>query len=208
MNEHVVLVHGLWMRGPEMALLRWRLRRCGFTTSQFSYSSLRCGLAEAAARLGRHIQAQDAGVIHLVGHSLGGLVIRRLLLDFPQHQQLRPGRVVTLGTPHQGSYVAARISQLAAGEWLLGKSAQSLTDSLPPWGGSRELGVIAGSLALGVGQVVPGLVQPNDGTVSVAEACLPGATDQRVLPVSHMGLLVSADVARQVCAFLKNGHFV
>lgn len=204
MTEQVVLVHGLWMRGPDMGLLRWRLRRCGYATSQFSYSSLRCGLAEAAARLQAYLQTLDADVIHLVGHSLGGLVIRRLLLDYPQQ---RPGRVVTLGTPHLGSQVAVAVKRLGAGSWLLGRSASGLTEVLPAWDGQRELGVIAGRAPIGVGLVVPGLPRPNDGTVSVAETRLPGATDHRVLAVSHMGLLVSAEAARQTCAFLRTGHF-
>jgi hypothetical protein len=48
---------------------------------------------------------------------------------------------------------------------------------------------------------------PSDGTVLVEETDLPGATAQLRLPVSHTGLLFSAEVARQVAAFLRNGRF-
>ena len=46
-----------------------------------------------------------------------------------------------------------------------------------------------------------------DGTVGVSETRLPGATDHIVLPVSHMGLLVSPRVARETGLFLQNGRF-
>jgi hypothetical protein len=51
------------------------------------------------------------------------------------------------------------------------------------------------------------LPQPNDGAVTVAETRLPGLRDHLVLSVTHTGLLVSARVAREVCAFLTHGHF-
>jgi hypothetical protein len=36
---------------------------------------------------------------------------------------------------------------------------------------------------------------------------MPGASDHIVLPVSHLGMLVSARVAREVGLFLTQGHF-
>jgi hypothetical protein len=48
----------------------------------------------------------------------------------------------------------------------------------------------------------------HDGTVAVAETVIDGATDRLVVPVSHTGLVVSRAVARQVCAFLQDGHFI
>jgi hypothetical protein len=36
---------------------------------------------------------------------------------------------------------------------------------------------------------------------------MPGATDHIVLPVSHLGMLLSARVAREVGLFLTQGHF-
>jgi hypothetical protein len=47
----------------------------------------------------------------------------------------------------------------------------------------------------------------NDGTVAVSETRLPGATDFITMPVGHMGLLMSARVARETCQFLKEGRF-
>jgi len=41
----------------------------------------------------------------------------------------------------------------------------------------------------------------------VEETRLPGLCDHCVLETSHTGLLVSADVARQVATFLREGRF-
>lgn len=200
----VVLVHGLWMTGLDMTLLRIRLRQQGFSVKQFSYRAVRCDLRQNAERLNQFLMTIHAGTIHLVGHSLGGLVIRRLLHDFPEQ---RPGRMVTLGTPHQGSHVARFFARSHPLKRLLGKSIPALTGSVPPWQGRRTLGSIAGSLAVGVGGVLRGLPVPNDGTVAVEETRLANMSDHLTLPVSHMGMLVSARVAAQTGFFLRYGHF-
>jgi hypothetical protein len=66
---------------------------------------------------------------------------------------------------------------------------------------------VAGSYSLGVGQVLAGFAEDSDGTVAVSETRLPGATDHIVVPVSHMGMLVSARVARESAYFLREGRF-
>jgi len=203
-KESVVLVHGLWMTGIDMFLLRRRLRRCGFDVVQFSYPTLRSDIATNAARLHEFSRALQNPVIHFIGHSLGGLVILRLFQDFPGQ---RPGRVVLLGTPCAGSYVAYRLSQ-CVGRWLFGQSLeQGLLNDAHRWSGGRELGVIAGSLSFGGGMIVRGLPRPNDGTVAVRETYLSGMTEHITLPASHTGLVFSANVARQVCVFLQTGRF-
>jgi len=97
--------------GIDMVLLRRRVRYCGFIISQFSYPSIGCNSLKNVTRLSQVILGTKAAVIHLVGHSLGGLVIRHCLYELKQWQQLHClGRVVTLGTPHQGSIVAQRLA--------------------------------------------------------------------------------------------------
>lgn len=203
--QAVVLVHGIWMPGLEMGLLSQRLRDCGFTPYLFSYPSIRCDLSHNAARLQAFVETIDAPVVHFVAHSLGGLLVRQLFHDFPQQ---RPGRVVTLGTPHLGSQVARRMGRNPFGKALLGRSFKhGLRGDVPPWTAQRELGVIAGNVGLGVGRLMGNLSGPNDGAVSVAETQLPGMTAHHVFPVNHVGLLFSKDVAKAVCCFLETGQF-
>jgi pimeloyl-ACP methyl ester carboxylesterase len=205
-NVCVVCVHGLYMTGLDMGLLRLRLRRCGFRTRQFSYGSWRRDIARQAARLDRFLRTIDAATVHLVAHSLGGLLVHRMLADFPQQSV---GRVVTLGTPHCGSAVAERLQRCALGRLFLGRTVpQGLLAARNPWPPDRELGVVAGTGGIGIGRLVTTLAVPNDGTVTVAETRLPAARDHATVSTSHTGLLYSAAAAREVCHFLHTGRFL
>lgn len=202
----MVLVHGLWMTGTlDMAYLRRQLRQCGFEVYVFRYRTVRRDLAENAARLHEFLARLPETTVHLVGHSLGGLVIRKLFIDFP-HQ--RPGRVVTLGTPHGGSRAAKTFERCVPGRWMLGKSLRALTEALPPWQGQRDFGLLIGNRPYGLGRLTGHLPLPNDGTVAVDEATLAGVADTIILPVTHLSMLVSRAVARQTCHFLRHGCFL
>jgi pimeloyl-ACP methyl ester carboxylesterase len=203
-RETVMLVHGLWMTGLEMALLGARLRRAGFATGRFRYASRQHDIVAHATRLARTINAAQ-GVVHLVGHSLGGLVILRALAD---HTITRPGRIVLLGTPLAGSAAARRLAQHAFGNWLLGASGpRALFEGVAALPAGREVGMIAGNLHVGMGRVVAGLAAPADGAVAVVETRVAGLAAHRVRRCSHSGLLVSARVAGDVIAFLLSGRF-
>ncbi len=204
-GELVILVHGLYMHGVAMLPLRRRLGACGFHARQFSYPSLRLSVAENAARLARSLRDVDTPVVHFLCHSLGGLVVRSMLLESSWQ---RPGRVLTLGTPHLGCYVARRLGANPALAWILGNSLRhGLDGDIPPWPRGREVATIAGDKALGAGRVVPGLPKPNDGTVAVAETVLGPDYPHTILAVTHSSMLISRRVADYVCAYLKTGHF-
>lgn len=203
-HESVVLVHGLWMKGPEMSLLRRRLRHAGYRVYQFSYRSVARDLEENVRQLNAFVHQVEGEAVHFVAHSLGGLVVRRLFHDFPRH---RPGRIVTLGSPHTGSYVADRLSRSGLFRRLLGQSLPALSGELFPWHGERELGSIAGTLSIGVGLLLSDLPKPNDGTVAVEETRLDGMSDHVMVEASHMSLLFSRQALEQTLSFLQYGEF-
>jgi hypothetical protein len=58
-----------------------------------------------------------------------------------------------------------------------------------------------------MGLVAGGPKLPHDGTVSVEETMLKGATDSIVVRESHLSILMSRSVARQVVIFLQTGMF-
>lgn len=205
MSDTVVLVHGVWMTGLEMGLLARRLRDCGYRTVQFRYHSLTSTVAQNAQQLCRLVKQQGDSTVHLVGHSLGGLVILRAL-----HEQagLVSGRIVLLGSPVQGSVIAQRLHRYPLSRWLIGRSGeQALLGGRPRWHGRQSLGVIAGTRPAGVGRLLGGFDGPNDGTVAVSETRLENATASLAFPSSHFGLLFSQPVAAAVCTFLKQGNF-
>ena len=205
MSETVVLLHGIWMPAWVMSLLARRLRRCGYRVAVFGYRSLTQTLENNAGQLAGFIREQGDTTTHLVGHSLGGLVILQALQT---HPGLVSGRIVLLGSPVGGSVVARRLNRYRGLRWLLGRSVDSgLLGDGPAWQGHLPLGVIAGNRPLGIGRIIGGLAGENDGTVTVAETGLENASGSTRVHVTHTGLLVSREVAIEVCSFLKNGHF-
>ncbi|MES9889389.1 MAG: alpha/beta hydrolase [Candidatus Sedimenticola sp. 6PFRAG1] len=201
----LVLVHGIWMTGLEMGWLGRRLSDQGFDVRYFRYHSLGMTPRENARKLFEFIQSLGQEPLHLVGHSLGGVVLLHLL---DAHRDLPQGRVVLLGSPVRGSRVARVMSGNPFLRPFLGRSMeQGLSGELPSWQGGRQLGVIAGTGGFGVGRLLGGVSGPNDGTVSVDETNLDGAVDSCCIKTSHMGMLFSAAVAEQITQFLETGRF-
>ncbi len=200
-----MLVPGLYLGSWALVYLEHQLRNLGLRCACFGYPTMRATVPENAGRLAAFAQTLDAGSMHFVGHSLGGLVIRAMFSLYPER---KPGRIVTLGTPHNGSYVAQRLHSSKLLRWSIGKGMRpGLLGDMPDWDGVRELGSIAGSIHLGMGRIVPGLEKPNDGTVSVAETRLANMAAHIVLPVTHSSMLLSTPVAARTAAFLNTGRF-
>ena len=204
---HVVYVHGLWLPGEESLLLRHRLsQEFSLTLHSLRYSAVLSGMDAITARLQEVVRGLAAPEVHFIGHSLGGLILYRYFERFPQHP---PGRVVFLGVPSVGSRAAERAARFAPVAHLMG---QSVIDELlfageRRWSHPQQLGIVAGTQPLGVGQLLANFHEDNDGTVAVSETHIAGATDQIVLPVSHLGMLVSPRVANEIGLFLTQGRF-
>ncbi len=204
MRPAVILAHGMWMGGWAMQGLRLLLSRRGYSACAFDYRSLAQGLDEHARLLAARVAHTQQAAVHLVGHSLGGLVILRYLRN---HGEQRIGRIVLMGTPARACIAGLRVENMAAAGWLLGASREiwrNLPDDYQP---QRELGVIAGSRPWGVGRLLMRLPGTNDGVVRLEETEVAGMRDRVVLPVSHSGMLVSARVAQEVAVFLERGAF-
>jgi pimeloyl-ACP methyl ester carboxylesterase len=203
--EAVVLVHGLWMHGIVFALQRRRLARQGLAVHAFSYPSVRGRLDANARALAGFVAALPAARIHLVGHSLGGLIVLSMLA---RHADPRIGRIVLMGTPYRGSHCARLLARVPALAGVVGRPLREwLATAPPPLPSGIDLGVISGSRGIGTGRLLPGLPKPNDGIVAVAETVVPHARDAITLHVSHSEMLVSRSCIDQVAAFLRSGRF-
>jgi pimeloyl-ACP methyl ester carboxylesterase len=195
----VILVHGLWMTGVELRCLGGRLERCGFNVRYFRYKSWRGSLERAAAELRRFAEQQSDCTVHLLGHSLGGLVIAAML---ESGDPGNPGKVVLLGSPQQGSVLAASLARCRVGRFLLGPFAcAAIVRNRPLFPVGRELLVIAGTFSFGFARFF-GVAVPNDGTVAVVETQVPGAPVQQVR-ASHMGMLFSRATLVGIVNFLR-----
>lgn len=208
----VVLLHGLGRTSLAMLPIERAVKDAGFSTVNYGYPSLAAPIQELAEthlpRALTRCREQTDALVHFVGHSLGGILVRQYL----QTAELPDGtRLVMLGPPNQGSELADRLEE--TGQWFgfvgpagpqLGTGEASLLPSLAPI--RAEVGVIAGSktdLPL-VADILPG---PDDGRVSVYSTRLPEMQDFLVVDESHLLMLFDRFVIEQVIHFLSTGRF-
>lgn len=211
----VLFVHGLWMTGAESFFIRRRLAARGWAMRVLPYSSMAETMDVVARRCARFAHAlarRTLQPVHLVGHSLGGLVIYRMfelgLLE-PDRFSGDFCRVVFMGTPVRGSQSARVLADGGITARLLGTAGATWLQRGVPggWKYPAQLGIIAGTAGVGLGRLLSRFDGPNDGTVSVAETRLEGATDCCELPVSHTGMWLSRDVVDRLTRFLETGRF-
>jgi alpha-beta hydrolase superfamily lysophospholipase len=206
----VVLLHGLARSERSMRHLASHLREAGFEAHSIAYESTEKEPAALALDLQHELArcCREAERVHFVTHSLGGVMLRAVLRDYPVPNL---GRVVMLAPPNRGSELAdvvrgsatlrAALGPTAA---ALGTDSESLPNRLPA--ADFEVGVIAGTRTWSPlrSWLIPA---DDDGTVSVASTRLEGMADFVTLPVSHTFILRSREAARQTLAFLTSGRF-
>src|SRR5262249_44613801 len=210
-GEAVILVHGIIRSSKSMEGMRLYLEEHGegLEAFGFTYPSTRIGIAEAAENLHSVIESlARVEKIHIVAHSMGGLVTRAYLAE---HADPRIGRIVMIATPNQGAHLADRFAKNGLYRVLLGPAGQQLTRHPDGFAAglpipSAEFGIIAGGRGTpeGYNPLIPG---EDDGTVSIESTRLSGAADFIVGDGIH-SLLTSSEKA-QDCAlrFLQEGRF-
>jgi pimeloyl-ACP methyl ester carboxylesterase len=202
-GPRVLLLHGLLMRSPALMPLSWRLQKAGFAPETFSYSTLWRSPGEAMERLAMRLYALGPETVHIVAHSLGGLIALETL---SRYQKLPPGRVVCMGSPIAGSTAARGLAGKGLG-MMSGRSGTLLRGGLVALPPRRQVGMIAGDRSMGLGKFFSSFDSHNDGTVMVWETRLAGLADHAVVPASHSGLVFSEQVAGLVANFLECGRF-
>ena len=105
----IILLHGYFHNRSGFLVMRRALRRNGFRhVHTMNYNVIGHEIEELAAQLGGYVEnvlnRTGATRVHLVGHSLGGLVARTYVQEGGGDKRVHT--CVTLGTPHQGTYAA------------------------------------------------------------------------------------------------------
>lgn len=209
-NETVLLLHAA-MRSPgSLKLLADRLEAKGFTVVNLAYPNRRLTVFECAdyiAPTWRKLAAASPGRVHIIGHSMGGLVARRLL---ELHRPPNFGRLLTLGTPHLGSPLADKLREYDFYQKAFGPVGQELVTGRPidwpaPWPPPYEIGLIAGSVPIGPGALT--LEGPSDGTVPAESAQPKGGAAYGAVMANHSTIPYARATAELAARFLLEGSF-
>jgi len=134
----ILLVHGMIDNRSIFTVLRRGLRRHGFgRVSTMNYSVLTSDVRSAAGRLAQRVEqlCEQTGYerVHVVGHSLGGLVARYYVQRLGGDARVHT--LVTLGTPHEGTWMSRLLPAGVARQ--LGPSASLIRELAEPAPGCR-----------------------------------------------------------------------
>ncbi|MHB8866832.1 MAG: alpha/beta fold hydrolase, partial [Pirellulaceae bacterium] len=215
----VLLLHGLAAPAWSLEFMARHLRKqTEHAVFVVEYASLRSTIDKQAQGLACIIaNLQGIEEIHLVGHSMGNIVIRRYLAGDRTacggwQPDPRVARIVMIAPPNHGSSTAEWLSDNRLFKAVFGESGQQLGvywDDLEkrlaiPRG---EFGIIAGGWGnrLGLNPFLPG---DDDGRITVATTRLAGASDFLVVPQVHEFIAHDPRVLDYTVRFLSHGYFI
>jgi pimeloyl-ACP methyl ester carboxylesterase len=193
------------MPGAAMALLAARLARAGYAPRVFTYRG-RSPFQANCERFARYArEALRERPAHYIGHSLGGVLVLEMLNG---HPEIPVASALLLGAPVRGCTAGQRFGTGPFGRWMMGACGELWQERDAAWTREAPLGVIAGTVPLGLGRAFGGrLPGPNDGVVRVEETAVRGMSAQALVPTGHSLLIVSGAVGRLVERFLSKGKF-
>ena len=200
----VVLAPGLWMPSAAMGPLAARLSRAGFVPLVFPYGG-RSSFDANVSRFASFVRkALDGRPAHFIGHSLGGVLVLEML---NRHAEIGLASAVLLGAPVRGCLAGRRLASAKIGRWMMGACGSLWQEHEARWQRTQPLGVVAGTLALGLGRALGRLPGVNDGVVCVDETAVDGMTARTLVPSGHSMLIFSRAVCAEVERFLVSGRF-
>ena len=195
-KELVVLLHGLGANRFVMSRIASVLRGAGYQVENIGYRSTRGSIDSHARQLQQRLRRwnddADVGRIHLVTHSMGGIVTRRALCD---ERPAKLGRIVMMGPPNAGSHVA-RLFAIPFGRWC--PALTELSDE--PGSYVKRLEQPA-NLEIGI------VAAAADRVVRLESTMLNCQQDHIVVPGHHGLLPWLRDTAEYVLHFLRSGQF-
>jgi triacylglycerol lipase len=180
-EDVVVLVHGLFQTAGVLRPVREQIaRETRAETASFSYAT-GPGVVRIAERLAELMRELPNGIrIHLVGHSVGGLVVRWYVQELARDE--RVVQTISLGSPFSGTR-HARYFPTQVGR-----------DIVP---GSRMLARLAAGAR--AGERVPHLsITATDDSVVPSGARLAAGETLSIDDCGHNGLIYHRAVAREI----------
>lgn len=192
----VLLVHGFGHNRSGWYLLEKSLRRAGFSSVHtMNYVAGRKRVPELAARLAGRVEEiralTGAEKVHIVGHSLGGVLLRWYVQEMGGHE--RVDTAITIASPHEGTFAAlggigsATARDLRPGSWVVRRLLATARSSDVRW--------------IGFHSNIDGLVIPASSAM-IRPAAL-RATNIFVKDHAHLTIMLSPVVARSIVSQLE-----
>lgn len=210
----VLFVHGMGRSALSGWPMLFHLRKAGLHTASFAYSVSLQSFDHIEKRLTQHIIAVAAqGDYVLIGHSLGGVLIRSALRALPTETR-NPKHIFLLGSPIQAALLAQKFQAIPMFRllfrWvtrdcgnLLGSSQRMSAICIPNLPITAIVGIKGFS-----GQWSPFGLEANDGVVSLAEVSSVLISDQIKLPVVHSLLPANKQVTEIILQRIKDNHYI
>jgi triacylglycerol lipase len=211
-THKVYLLHGYSGTGLELKKIEKAIEKLGFPTTNFKYPSLTQEIDSAGKILYAKIKKERYDTVSFVTHSMGGLVVRSLFRYIEQGKNFPVVyRIVMIAPPNKGTRLADYYKQFGFIKMLAGPNINNLTtDSLT---GSIKYPIPESEVGLIVGtkgkkrRFTARLEGENDGVVLTKDTKMGIERDVYFTRSSHVGLLFSDKVKKNVVLFLKSGKF-
>ena len=203
----VVLVHGFFRSEKDMRYLAGKLKERDYRVFAPTLPAIFGSVRECSDLLTKMIDDNvlGEGVVHFVGHSMGGLVIR----DYLSRRIVKKlGRVVMMGTPNGGSPYANLLLKFPFSRRFLKAlpdiAIPGLDIAAPLNDPSPEIGIIIGETGFLRKYLIPG---DHDGLVGAASVRKITASDEMRVPFCHERIHWRPHTAEAVISFLETGKF-
>lgn len=209
-NELIIILHGACKTSKNMSYIENSISRLGYRTCNINYNwrYQECQKITEEVLVKVKYLARNYEKVHFIGHSLGGLIIRSVLMkDKPENL----GKVIQIATPNKGSNMANKLKNRWLYKKIYGKVSKDLVPSsnfLRILGSTidYELGIIAGDSSNLLTKYLLNFKE-NDGRVTVDETILEGARDHIIINSSHNKITKSACALHQIKMFMRHGKF-
>jgi hypothetical protein len=208
-GPRVVLLHGLWRGFHAMEPMARALQSEGFSTLNIPYPSGRLPIDVLSERIRRQVgEIPGDGPIHFITHSLGGIIVRKLLDDGAPWDF---GRIVMLAPPNNGSEIVDWARHKPILHRVLGPAGRALGSdgipaALPPLPEGVEAAVIMGNRS-----TIPFFNSlfgdDHDGIVSAAKGRIEGLRGFSVIPADHTFIQMHPEAIHLCVDFLKSGKW-
>lgn len=199
-DQAVVLVHGLWMSRWSFSSIAKHLKYEGYRVYRFGYKTSRKPFDFNMQKLQAFVNSRTQETVHLVVHSMGGILSMRTLPNIK-----KTGKLIMLGSPVNGSQAARVMSQKKWGAWLLNHAVEPLSNGVIEPAAFRNSCMIAGtSNSIGISKLVTKLPEPNDGTVALHETQADWIDCHTTEKTNHFRMLFHKNTKNRISEFLSN----